>query len=135
MNMKFQLFYWENDMKENNEAVIKYNEQVPIMDKENMADREETKETVNIKNVEEITKLNENLRKAAEGTLKQRDEVKREFIKSEATEQLFKDRQQLKEEGKFDEAKKLTNKIKKSINKDREAFYTKNFEEEIWQDI
>ena len=74
--------------------------------------------------------------KAAENTLKPRDEIKRDFCRSAATEQLFKDRQKMKEEGKF-EAKRMTNKIKtkKSIFKDREAHYTKHFEEEIWQDI
>ena len=100
----FQLLFWDNKEEINN-----LNEQIPLMDcKENVAtNKVTTVEENNMKHVEEdIQQLHENMCKAAEGTLKPRDEVKREFVRSAATEQLFKDRQQMKEEGKFDEANK-----------------------------
>jgi len=46
------------------------------------------------------------MKNAAEATLKPKDAINRDYVRSEATQQLFIERQKLKEEGKPDEAKK-----------------------------
>ena len=63
----------------------------------------------------DIEKLHEQMKNAAEATLKPKDAINRDFVRSEATQQLFIDRQKLKDEGKPDEAKQLTQKSKKYI--------------------
>jgi len=65
----------------------------------------------------DIEKLHEQMLNAAEATLKPKDAISRDFVRSEATQQLFIERQNLKDEGKLDEAKNSPKKLRKVFSK------------------
>lgn len=82
-----------------------------------------------------IKSLNESLIEAATEHVEKVQKMDREFKRSAELEQLFSNRKKLYNEGKFDEAKTETKKIRKTIKQERTDLRIKHLEEELWFDV
>ena len=115
------------------EQTALFNEQIKTnMSPHNPPDHHRTnKDKIN----DQILVLGNALKSAAETHLEKRDIKTPDNTRSQESETLFKERQKLKNEHKYEDAKRTTYKIRKPIRKQKTDNNIKNLEDQLWHDI
>ena len=82
-----------------------------------------------------ISALNYAFEQAAENHLEKKPKNEKDHKRSTELETLFKGRQECKDEQRYDGAKKITNKIRKQLRKERLEKTINELEDNLWHDI
>ena len=125
---------WKSPKKPSEEQLTSYNNHI-VTELRNLEESINSnvppKERINQK----VTALSHTLKTAAEQHFEKRDTKNTDISRSPELEALFTDRQRRKTEGNYEEAKRITYRIRKRIKKERTDNNIKNLEDHLWHDI